>query len=58
VVPRLELAGRRFTDVPTAFSLDDDGLFADAYLVGQVGANLLAGHRVVLDLARARVAIV
>ncbi len=56
-VPWVDVGGHRFSQVPTAFALDDEGLFADAYLAGQIGAGLVAAHRVILDYARTRYAL-
>lgn len=45
-----ELGGRRFEELPVAFSRDTRGPQADPWIAGNIGAGLLHRFRVVLDL--------
>jgi len=53
----IEVLGRRFESVTTAFSTEEDGE-ADPYSVGLLGNGVLREVRIVLDFARRRMAIV
>ncbi len=56
-LPWIELLGRRFENKLVAYSTDEQGLFSDRYTIGNIGADLLAGMRVVFDYERERIAL-
>jgi len=53
-----ELGGHRFENVSTVFSLAKVGAFADRYLTGNIGQDLMEPFTVVFDFGGSRVALV
>ena len=51
-----ELGGRRFQKVEATFSLAKSGAFADKYLAGNIGQDLMEPFKVVFDFGGSRVA--
>lgn len=51
-----ELGGHRFEGVPTVFSLAKVGAFADRYLTGNIGQDLMEPFTMVFDFGGSRVA--
>jgi hypothetical protein len=53
-----ELAGHRFETPEVTFALAEIGAFADHYTIGNIGHDLLAPFRMVLDYSHKRIAFV
>lgn len=53
-----ELGGHRFTDIDAIFSLAKVGAFADPYLAGNIGQDLMTPFTVYFDFGGSRIAFV